>query len=485
MSDPIVVAMMLVTLGVTISIGIHSYWSAKTQQQYFAYGGELRWFVMGLATYSTIMSGFGFVGGPGLVYSIGSTSLWMTFAAALGIPLSFLLLGRRLRALAGPDVITIPDAIHKCYGGSQAARLSVAVCILLGIVAYLGSQILAAAVVLQDVFNAGFATAFFSALTVVALYPLIGGIVAGIRTEVFQGAVMILASVMICYVALASGGGMAQITASVASANQALVSPWGTAPAMTALGYLFVFTVGNPGMPHSVSRFLMLKDEAQLKRSLLLALTAYMLGSLLWMLLGFTVRAHVAVGSLAPLAAPDQAAPAFLNNYTPSWLAGIALAGLMSAILSTASIFLNVGAACLTRDIPMAFSRPVAHPVFWARVWTAVLALASAAVAFYSRELVALLGAIGYGLHAAGLAPALILGLWWPRATAAGAVASGIVTVAGSIYFFMAQQLGYAAAYGWWVPSHGFPSVGLVMLVSFATFIGVSLATPPRPHSGH
>jgi sodium/proline symporter/sodium/pantothenate symporter len=111
MSDPIVVVMMLVTLAVTVGIGIHAYWSAKTQQQYFAYGGELRWFVMGLATYSTIMSGFGFVGGPGLVYSIGSTSLWMTFAAALGIPLSFLLLGRRLRALAGPEVITIPDAI--------------------------------------------------------------------------------------------------------------------------------------------------------------------------------------------------------------------------------------------------------------------------------------------------------------------------------------------------------------------------------------
>jgi Na+/proline symporter len=398
--------------------------------------------------------------------------------------LSFLLLGRRLRALAGPDVITIPDAIHKCYGGSQSARLSVAVCILLGIVAYLGSQILAAAVVLQDVFGSGFEVAFLVALAVVATYPLIGGIVAGIRTEVFQGAIMLAASVMICYLALVSGGGMAQITTHVASANQAFVSPWGAASAMTALGYLFVFTIGNPGMPHSVSRFLMLKDAAQLRRSLMLAMTAYMLGSLLWMLLGFTVRAHVTTGGIPPLGAADQAAPAFLNNYTPSWLAGIAFAGLISAILSTASIFLNVGAACLTRDIPLAFNRPVAHPVFWARVWTAVLALASAAVAFYSRELVALLGAIGYGLHAAGLAPALILGLWWPRATASAVVASGVVTVAGSIYFFMAQQLGYAAQYGWWIPAHGFPSVGLVMLLSFAVFVGVSLMTPPRSDAG-
>src|SRR5687767_10869624 len=120
MADPIVVGMMIVTLGITIGIGVHSYWRAKTQQEFFAYGGELTWFVMGLATFSTMMSGFGFIGGPGLVYSIGSTSLWMTFATVLGMPLSFLLLGRKMRALAGPETITIPDAIYKMYGASQA-----------------------------------------------------------------------------------------------------------------------------------------------------------------------------------------------------------------------------------------------------------------------------------------------------------------------------------------------------------------------------
>jgi cation/acetate symporter len=120
------------------------------------------------------------------------------------------------------------------------------------------------------------------------------------------------------------------------------------------------------------------------------------------------------------------------------------------------------------------------HPVMWARIWTGTLAIASGLVAFYSRELVALLGAVGYGLHAAGIAPALVLGLWWPRATAAAVVASGVVTVGGSVYFFMAQQLRYAATYGWWVPSQGFTSVGLVMLLSFAVFVAVSFLTPPR-----
>ena len=107
----------------------------------------------------------------------------------------------------------------------------------------------------------------------------------------------------------------------------------------------------------------------------------------------------------------------------------------MSAILSTASIFLNVGSAALTRDIPLSLGRPLANPIFWARAWTGILAVAAGALALASRELVALLGAIGYGLHAAALVPTLVIGLHWQRSTAGGVVASAVVAVCGSLYF--------------------------------------------------
>jgi sodium/proline symporter len=233
----------------------------------------------------------------------------------------------------------------------------------------------------------------------------------------------------------------------------------------------------------------MLKDTRQLRYSVLLATGAYMVGSLLWMTVGYAVRARVNAGDLAALSMPDEAAPTFLSTYTPPWLAGIAFAGLMCAILSTASIFLNVGSATLTRDLPLALNRPLKHPIFWARTWTGLLALLSGGLALWSRELVALLGAIGYGLHAAALVPTLVLGLWWPRATASAVVASTIVAIVGSIYFFVAQQLGFATSHGWWVPAHGFPSVGLVMLVSLITFVLASLLSGPatvtsREHAG-
>jgi SSS family transporter len=476
--------MMLLTLAITIAIGVHSYWEARTQRDYFAYGQRLGWFVLGLATFASIMSGFGFVGGPGLVYSMGSASLWMTFAGGLGIPLAFLLVGRKLQAYASPEVFTIPDAVHKRFG-SQAARFAVAVGILLGVLAYLGAQMLAAAVILESVFQISYVAAFSIALFVITIYPLIGGIVAGLRTEVFQGSIMLTASIAIFLFALSSGGGMSAITAAIANVEPAAVGPWGSAPAMLALSWFFVFTVGIIGMPHSTSRFLMVSDPRQIRSGVLLAAAAYMVGSLLWMTVGFAVRAHVAAGDLPPLDVADQAAPTFLAVYTPRWLAGIAFAGVISAILSTASIFLNVASATLTRDIPLSLNRPLAHPIFWARTWTAIVSLVAGGVALVSGEFIALLGAVGFGLHAAALVPTLVLGLHWPRANTAGVVASVAVSIAGSIYFFLAQQLGLAASLGWWVPQHGFASVALVMLVSFLTFIVATLLgqsrTAPTP----
>lgn len=475
MRDSVIVTAMLLTLAVTVAIGLHSYWEARTQRDYFAYGQRLRWFVLGLATFASIMSGFGFVGGPGLVYSTGSASLWMTFAGGLGIPLAFLLVGRKLQAYAAPEVYTIPDAVYRRYG-SQAARFAVAAGILLGVLAYLGAQILAAAVILESVFRIPYIWAFSVALFVITIYPLVGGIVAGLRTEVFQGSIMLVASIAIFFFALSGGGGMGEITAAIAGDEPTLVGPWGSTPALLALSWFFVFTVGIIGMPHSTSRFLMVSDPGQIRSGVLLATVAYMIGSLLWMTVGFAVRAHVATGALPPLEVADQATPAFLAAYTPRWLAGIAFAGVISAILSTASIFLNVASATLTRDFPLSVGRTLSRPLFWARTWTAVVSLGAGGLALVSGEFIALLGAIGFGLHAAALVPTLVLGLYWPRANATGVVASVAVAIGGSIYFFLAQQLGLAASLGWWVPVNGFASVALVMLLSFLTFIVATLA---------
>jgi Na+/proline symporter len=145
---------------------------------------------------------------------------------------------------------------------------------------------------------------------------------------------------------------------------------------------------------------------------------------LIWVGVGLTVPALVAEGRMLPLDRPDDATMRFLLDLTPDLVAGLALAGALAAIMSTSDSFLNIGAAALVRDLPRLVGRPIQRQLLWGRVATAGVALAATGLALAYGDLIALLGTFAFGTLAAALAPALAVGLNWPRVTAAAATAS-------------------------------------------------------------
>ena len=72
--------------------------------------------------------------------------------------------------------------------------------------------------------------------------------------------------------------------------------------------------------------------------------------------------------------------------------------------MSTADSFLNLGAAAVVRDIPIALrGKPLAHELSWSRLATGGLLLLSAVFALYMENLIALLGTFGWGTFAAAI----------------------------------------------------------------------------------
>ena len=84
----------------TIMIGIWALRKTKSTQDFFMAGKDLGIVVTGFALFSSLLSGFGFVGGPALVYKMGMSSTWMFVCAIMGFNLSFFLLAKRLRLFA-------------------------------------------------------------------------------------------------------------------------------------------------------------------------------------------------------------------------------------------------------------------------------------------------------------------------------------------------------------------------------------------------
>jgi Na+/proline symporter len=415
-----------VYLVLMVLIGLWAARRTRSARDFFIAGQRPGVFVTSLATMSAAFSGFVFLGGPGLTYRIGVASLWIVIPVGFTGGLLCWTVGRRLRLLAGVrEVYTIPDAVA-CRFGSPAATGLAALSVAAGSVAYLAAQVLATGVVLSAVFGierAGLALGL--GLLVLVAYSVLGGMLAGVYTDVLQGSVMLVAAVAVFGRALTASGGWSRMTATLAeSSRNGFLEPLGGAPALTAFGFFFVFGVGVLGQPQMLHKFYMLRDPRTLKWLPLVLGVSQALCLLVWIGVGLAVPALVAQGGLEPLYHPDQATPSFLTEYASPLLAGVTFAGILAAIMSTSDSLLNIGAAALVRDLPRAFGRPVADELGLGRVAVVAVAAAAGGLAWVHGDLIALIGTFAFGTFAAALAPTLAVGLTWHRVNSRAAMDS-------------------------------------------------------------
>ena len=149
--SPIILGSVALYMGLCIVVGVWAMRRTHSAKDFFMAGRQLGIMITGIAIFSSTMSGFGFVGGPGLVYSLGMSSVWMVISMSTSYAVADFLLGKRLRLFAGAfDSISLPDAVAVRYG-SEATRFLTALAILLGILGYLATQTLAMATVLQSI----------------------------------------------------------------------------------------------------------------------------------------------------------------------------------------------------------------------------------------------------------------------------------------------------------------------------------------------
>lgn len=473
--SPLILYCVVAYLAVCAVVGAWSMRRTKSTVDFFLAGKSLGPVVVVMATISSMMSGFGFVGGPGLVYESGSSSLWISFVVAFALPLAYVMLGKRLRLLVEiRDVLTLPETVRARYGG-RWPMLAMSVAIILGVLGYLGTQILAVGVVLQAVLGVNLYIALAIGLSVLAFYSIAGGILAGVYTDLFQGILMIGASVMVLAYCMDLGGGMSEISRTLWDMDPDFIGPWGARGEIGSLTWILLFGIGVCGQPHIVTKLMMIKDIRQMKWGAVASGASFLLMALLWLGVGFTMRTLVERGDHAPLASPDLAAPTFLMEYTPPLLAGLVFAAMLAATMSTADSFLNVGAAAMVRDIPKAvMGRAPDQELLWSRLATGLLLVLSTVFALYMENLIALLGTFAYGTFAAALLPSVAIGMNWKRATGAACVASIATGIAVNFTLELSAR-------------HGSPllspeiAVGAVaVMAATAVFIAVSLLTPRR-----
>jgi SSS family transporter len=474
----IVLVSVTLYLALCIGIGLWALRRTKSTEDFFMGGRSLGAVLIAFAVFSSTMSGFGFVGGPGLVYRMGMSSVWMVLTSAVGMVVVFSIVAKRVRLLGElRDCISLPDIAFARYK-SNGVRGLMALVVLLGVLGYLATQILAMSVVLQEILrdanffpNTSLGMAVLVSTAVLVFYTVTGGIIASIYTDLVQGIIMVVAALFVFGTVLNTfDGGMAEISQIIATDDADAMGPWGTLGIFGAMSWLLMFAIGGAGQPHVITKYMMLKDPRDLRKVIPMGAVAYVMAALLWIGLGLAMRALVLSGRHEALGAPDMAAAAFLQGFTDPYLAGIVFAALLAAVMSTADGFLNIGTAAIIHDLPNALvGRSIENELLWARITTVGLAAVAALIALYSGQLVALLGAFGWGTFSAAIVPVVGIGLNWKRATPRAAI---IAIVASLAVNFGVRLSGAAAPYN--------VDPGAVsMIVSIFLFLVISLVDTP------
>lgn len=442
-----------VSLVVVVAIGLWSSGRTQSAKDFFVAGRGVGLWVIAMATMTAAFSGFVFLGGPGLTYRIGIASLFIIVPVGFTSGLLCWVLAKRLMMLADLDeVFTIPDALSLRFRSTLTTALG-SIAILIGTIGYLAAQLLALGILIEAILGTrqlfgewSLFVALSLGLGILVFYSVLGGMMAGVYTDLVQGAVMLLGSLLVFGQTLRAGGGLGGMTTSImaSDAMAGFFDPFGRVSFSVALGFFFVFGVGVLGQPQMVHKFLMLERVEQLRWMPLVLGGSQVVCLLIWVGVGLVVPALVVEGRLAPLENPDGATLAFLLEFVPDALAGVVIAAALAAIMSTADSFLNIGAAVLVRDLPRLLGRPFRHQLSAGRAATVILALFAATLALNYGDLIALLGTFAFGTLAAALAPTLAIGMCWSRVgpvAASASIATGMVVNLGLEILTRVQSL--------------------------------------------
>lgn len=349
-----ILATLVVYKVVLVAIGLYAQRRTRDAADFFLGGRQLGPWVAALSASASSSSAWSLLGVSGAAYTWGLGALWLFPACVGGFALNWYVLAPRLRR-HGVDTgaLTVTDLLAGPRGtpGSAAIRRLCTAIVLLSLLAYVAAQFQGAGKTFHETFALSMTTSILLGGGIVVVYTLLGGFWAVSVTDTLQGMVMLLAAVALPIVALVEVGGLGELLHEVslvpiegyASLVRNLEGP---AVMGFVLGVLGI-GLGYPGQPHVVNRFMALRDEASLGSARTIAMTWAILLYAGMIVLGLCARVL-----LPELADPEAAFIAATRLLLPPVAAGVMIAAVLSAVMSTADSQLLVAASSVAHDLP-------------------------------------------------------------------------------------------------------------------------------------
>nr|WP_306798719.1 sodium/proline symporter PutP [Oceanobacillus saliphilus] len=434
-------------------IGLIMYRRTNNLSDYVLGGRNLGPGVAALSAGASDMSGWLLLGLPGAIYAAGMSEAWMAVGLAIGAYLNWQFVAKRLRVYTevSANSITLPDFLENRFKDkSHILRVLSALVILLFFTFYTSSGMVAGAKLFEASFGLSYDTALWIGAIVVVGYTLLGGFLAVAWTDFIQGILMFLALIVVPIVALNEMGGWnaaVQAVGEIDSTHLNMVQ----GVSMIAIISSLAWGLGYFGQPHILVRFMALRSAKDVPKARFIGTAWMVLGLYGAIFTGFVGLAFIStqdvsvlggfgiqVGSengIQMLADPEKIFIAFSQLLFHPVIAGILLAAILSAIMSTIDSQLLVSSSAVAEDFYKAIFRKKASGkelVWVGRIATVMIALIAVIIAMNPESSVLELVSYAWAGFGAAFGPLIILSLFWKGVTRNGALAgilSGALTV--------------------------------------------------------
>ncbi|MFA0235836.1 sodium/proline symporter PutP [Vibrio sp. 10N.222.55.C7] len=417
-----------------LAIGVIAYKRTSSSTDYFLGGRSLGPWPAALSAGASDMSGWLLLGLPGYAYAAGFEAFWLAGGLLVGTWANWLISAKRLRTYSiTTESLTLPEFLSRRFNdNSKLIQTISAFFILLFFLFYTSSGLVAGGKLFETVFGLDYTTAVIIGTVCVVSYTLFGGFLAVSWTDLVQGLLMSAALLIVPIAAM--NGGLGQLSTDLHNINPELLTLWNDAKgeplSAIAIISLAAWGLGYFGQPHILARFKATRSNKDLTTARRIAVVWTALSMIGAMLVGLVGLIYVTNSGAPKLDDGEKIFMLLVNAMFHPVIAGILLAAILAAIMSTADSQLLVSSSAMAEDLYKQILKKDATSEEIVRVGRfAVILISLIALVLAMTPDSSVLGLVSYAWAGFGAAfgPAIVLSLYWSRMNRNGALAGIVV----------------------------------------------------------
>jgi len=358
LSDEIVLLLsFLLFMGFFAGVGLASMRVKQdTTDDYLVAGRGMHPALAALSAVSTWNSGYMFIGFIGFIFVQGYSGIWIGLVSTLGQVVAWVWLYKFIQKEGNErGVRSLSSLVSKNRGAPEAKLAGILSVVFLAI--YAAAQLVAGGVALQAMLGWSEVVGILIGFVLVVAYCYAGGIRASIWTDAAQSCVMIVGSTILCYVAISEAGGFSGLHNTLKGVDPGMVNlfPADLTFGVTLwIGAFFLGGLGVAGQPQVVSRVMTLKDDADRKAAMIWFFVWQTPFIALMFIIGLACRA---VFLDLDASQAQDGLPLLAMEVLNPFLAGVILASIFAATMSTADSQVLACTAAITDDVKPEWSQ--------------------------------------------------------------------------------------------------------------------------------